>query len=401
MKAVIDRDLLIKALKMIGAAVPARSSLPCLMHTHLEFVEPGTVIVGATDLEWYVRVHVGARVEAPGETTLPYRHLSALIPTFPGNELTMVGIDPEKPIPSGIHRESGPIEVEISQGDRAATLKAGDPHEYPVYNPDLGGDASAFDPAFFGPFIESIVYATATDESRPVLTGVFINMQEGVLSMAAADGFRAAMDERRIDGLDLLGKVIIKGHHMAAIAKYLAHEVHPVEVRIDPHAAKVSFSMMGGAGDHAGLSGIDVISQAIEGSFVNVKQIANTGCKTWITLDRAGLLGAVKAAMVIARLEANSIHVRFSGDRAWLTAEALETGDISIPVPCEVQGEVEEPGALALNGVFFQDALTALTCHKVRIGYVSPSRPVLLVPGDGDKQCKYQAVIMPMFVRGG
>lgn len=395
MKATVKTNLLLKALKIVSAAVPRQTTLPILNNVRIEALEQGVLCLSTTDLEQYIRCEIEAEVKESGETALPFRLFSSIVETYPSGELVLSGEIPEDA--QDTIRVASPVEVEISQGDRCATLKAADVNEFPIYDPDLGGEAvkGYLSPAVLAGLIRGTAYAAATDESRPTLTGVYVEItaETEIVSFGAADGFRAAMMQEKVDDLDLSGSCLIRAGHLIALAKYLGEEAHPVEVKIG--STRAMFSLAGGAGEHEGVLGIEVIMQLVEGKHIDLEKIVPR-CDCHVTYDRRELLSACKAAKAIAQLAADQVTFRVTEERTWLSAQAVDTGDTSIPVSCQVSGEIPDPNVLALNVAFVIDALAGVQGPEVVLGFASSARPALFLP---ESRENYKAIIMPMAVR--
>lgn len=414
-----------KALKIVRGGVAGRhTTLPILTMVHLS-CRPGKAILSTTDLEVHVHVETKADVAEAGDVTVPFSLFSALVGVLPGDaqiELVVphtgergrltkaaqeagvkaVGVGSE-----GIHGRWTGFDLEVKAGDRSAKLKTADPTDFPLIEA-LEGDAVTgyLDPGTLRQMIEQTAYAAAREDSRPILTGVILQASPndegdgGYLELGAADGFRLALSVQALECLEIGAvRVVIPAKHLADLSKHLADETEPVQVGIG--ASQVMFDLSGDAGPNAGqIFNIRMLSQLVEGTPPNLKQIIPPSCAWWMTLDKAELAAALNAVEVIAGLQGNAITLTVeSAERVRMYTHDIEAGEIDIPVAVLANtGTLPEPDdrQIGLNVQFLSEAIAGVPDDRVRFGYNGPTRPFLVQGAEGES---YRAVIMPMTVR--
>jgi DNA polymerase-3 subunit beta len=424
-KARIEKDTLIEALKVIGGAVAKRGVLEATRFVLLEATAPDTIRLSATDLEHHASCEAAAQVEEAGDVLVPFSLFLDVVSTFPDGGLDLLALYAG---PRGKFTEAGlaalPTEAErkdarlgglggrwcgsdfeIVQGDRSASLKAHDPTNFPL-SPDMA-DAQTrgcVDPGVLTAMIRRSAYAAATSESRPILTGVVFRAvaaqekgEAGTISLGAADGFRLGLTQGDLADLAINAVCIIPAGVLSDVQKQLAHEEHPVEIVINDNQA--TFLLAGGAGRNQDrIFNIQHSVQLIEGTPINLKQIIPPTCACWITFDRAALEAALRSAHVIARMGAGSqVKVIVGSAGVTVYAHEIEVGETEIPVPGEVENDLDpEDGAFSINVAFVLEALQAVDTDTIRLGYNGPGKPVLFTLAERDL---YQAMVMPMVAR--
>ena len=171
MKVSCLQENLAKGLSIVGRAVASRSTLPVLSNVMLA-TDNGRLKLSATNLELGINCWVGAKVEDEGATTVPARLLTDFVNSLP----------PEQ------------IDVELSVRTQTlnarcarfeANIKGIDAQEFPII-PTLedGESAIRLEPEDLRHMIDQVVFAAATDESRPILTGVLARFDGERLTMA-------------------------------------------------------------------------------------------------------------------------------------------------------------------------------------------------------------------------
>jgi DNA polymerase-3 subunit beta len=253
-----------------------------------------------------------------------------------------------------------------------------------------GGDNLHVEADTFRQMIEQVVFAAATDESRPILTGVLAQFHQGGLTMAAADGFRLSVSSADVGAdLDEASTVIIPARALAELNRVSADQQDPIELVITPSRNQILFH----------LANTDLVSQLIEGNFPDYNQIVPKEHTTRTLVSTEELLKAVKVAFLFARDAANIIRLRIvPGDdltpgQMVVTGTSAEFGDNVSELDATIEGEGIE---VAFNARYMIDALSVVGTPEVALETSTPSSPGVIRPvGDG---ADFLCVIMPMHI---
>jgi DNA polymerase-3 subunit beta len=395
MQASCLQENLSKGLSIISRAVATRPTLPVLSHVLLS-TEQSQIKLAATDLELFIVCWIGAKVEQPGATTVPARLLTDLVNSLPPERIDLRLTDQT---------------LHLSCARNEADIKGIDAQEFPLI-PTVESDASggvpetSLDPELLRQMISQVVFAAATDESRPILTGVLTRFEEDTLTMATADGFRLSVRSAQLPAPAPQSiSAVIPAKALSELARIGANEQEPISMYITPSRSQVLFHLQGStSADEASRSstsvfGIDLVSQLIEGNFPNYQQIVPKSHTTRTILNTEEFLKACRTANIFARSEANVIHVsvepgaELSMGRVEITASSAEMGDSVIDLDASVEGE---PVTIAFNARFLMDALSVMDSAQVALETSTSSSPGMLKPlGSED----FVHVIMPMHIR--
>jgi len=140
----------------------------------------GQLKLTATNTEISISTWIGAQIEGEGAVTVPARMLTDFVNSLPGQTVQ-------------IDFQTDPVGVVVTCDKFTATINGISAEEFPPI-PTVEGGASVSIPAdSFRGALERVVFAAATDDSRPVLTGVKVELAEDTFTLAAADGFRLAV----------------------------------------------------------------------------------------------------------------------------------------------------------------------------------------------------------------
>jgi DNA polymerase-3 subunit beta len=175
-----------RALSIVGRAVATRSTLPVLSNILLA-TENGRLKLSATNLEIGITCWIGAKVDEGGAVTVPARTLVDLVGVLPDERVDMSLDD---------HTQT----LNLKCGRFTGNLRGIDASEFPAFPSVDDANVARIDPEVLRSAINQVVFAAraATEESRPILTGVFAQFANdssgvGQVTLAAADGFRLAV----------------------------------------------------------------------------------------------------------------------------------------------------------------------------------------------------------------
>lgn len=177
MKVSCLQENLAKGLSIVSRAVASRSTtLPVLANVMLS-TDSGRLKLSATNLEIGINTWVGAKVDEEGAITVPARTFSDLVNTLPPELIEME---------LSVRTQT----LHLHCGRSEANIKGIDAQTFPLIPTPEGVGQILIDPENLTKMIHQVAFAAATDESRPMLTGVLAKFDQDQLTMAAADGFR-------------------------------------------------------------------------------------------------------------------------------------------------------------------------------------------------------------------
>ncbi len=371
------QENLAKGLSIVGRAVASRSTLPVLSNVLLA-TDNGQIKLSATNLEIGINCWVGAKIEQEGAITVPARLLADFINSLP----------PER-IDLKLDENTQTLNLRCARFE--SNIKGIDAQEFPIV-PTATDNANAIrlDPTSLRQMIDQVVFAAATDESRPILTGVLMQFDEDHMIMAAADGFRLSVKTAALNqNMGDLTDVIIPSRALVELSRISGEQDQPVEVVITPARKQILFH----------LHDIDLVSQLIEGKFPDYTQIIPKSFSTRSVLETASFLKAVRVSHLFARDSANIVKLEIvpSGDelmngRVTLVATSAELGDNVADIDASIEGNNIE---IAFNAKYLIDVLSVVDSPQVILETTASSSPgVIRSLGDD----KFTHVIMPMHI---
>ena len=148
-----------------------------------------------------------------------------------------------------------------------------------------------------------MVFAAATDDSRPVLTGVDAVLEENQLTLAAADGFRLAVHHTAVkEKVPERTEIIIPARALGELDRLLAEEEDPVEMTLNTTKTQVLFR----------LKTIELVAQLIQGTFPNYSQLIPQSYASRAVVDVSEFLREARIASIFARDGSGIIRLQFA-----------------------------------------------------------------------------------------
>jgi DNA polymerase III subunit beta len=376
MKITCKQTDLNRGLSIVSHAVSSRSTLPILANILLT-TENGCLKLSATNLEMGISHLIDADILEEGATTIPAKTFIDLVNSLRQGEVTLT-----------IEAES--FDMNIKSPGSNANIKGMDPTEYPLL-PTVEGSESpiSFDAAVLKEIIAQSSIAAATDDSRPVLTGIHVESLDGnEVAFSAADAFRLTHTIMQFPEVESeIPAIIIPVKTMQELARILPSD-GDVQMFVTTNRSQVLFHT----------KDVDLVSRLIEGTFPNIKAAIPKEYTTRVVVETKEFLAAVKTVMPFARDSSNitRIKVRNANDEAsqsatvTLESTAEDVGNNITTINATVNGPDQE---IIFNVKYLTDVLNVLDTPEVALEIINAAKPGVIKPVDASS---YTYIIMPM-----
>jgi DNA polymerase III subunit beta len=374
MKLTVLQENLARGLSTVAKAVSPRSTLPVLANVLIASDE-GRLRLSATNLEMGITCWIPARIEEEGSTTVPARTFSDLVSTLPGDQV-LLKLDPPTQT------------LNVRGGTSTNDIKCIDAQEFPPMPvPDFDG-AVQINVGDFREMIHQVAFAASSDEARPVLMGVLVQVDKDKLTMAAADGFRLSVRKAVLSTPSPAPiSAIVPAQALKELARVATDTEEPIYMVMPKGRGQVVFRV----------KDVEVVSQLIDGTFPDFQQIIPRSYKSRTLVSTSSLLKACKQAEIFAREGSNvarfnikSAQSEMQPSEVEISATSEETGKNETIVEATVDGT----GLLiAFNVKFLREALEVIRTPNVALETSAPNAPGVVRPV-GDDQ--FLHVIMPM-----
>ena len=378
------QENLSKGLATVGRAVATRTTLPITQNVLLA-TEGGRLKLSATNLEIAITTWIGAMVEEEGSITVPARLLTEFVASLP-SERTDIVMTPK------------PKTLQLTCARSEARINGTDAEEFPPIPKVEDGLAVKIDAQAFKMAIAQVVFAAATEESRPVLTGVKVELEGDRFTLAAADGFRLAVHRGRlVEPVVEPISIILPARTLNELNRFLGDQDGAVEMTVTPARGQVLFK----------LENVELVSQLIQGTFPSYSQLIPQSYQTRTIIDLQEFLRASRSASIFARDGSGIIKLQMTPgpDDAPSAGAASRPGKVIISAKAEEMGDNQDEldtviegdeSKIAFNSKYLLDVLSVMERGEVALETSTPSSPGVFKPIGSDS---YVHVVMPMFVQ--
>lgn len=376
MQVAVLQDSLAKGLSNVRRAVASRPTNPVLRNILLQ-TDNGRLKLAATDLEIGITSWIGAKIDEEGAITIPASTFADLVGTLPPDQIHM-SLDVETKT------------LKLKCGATTANIKGIDSEDFPIM-PEMGEKAgTSVAPDTIHDMIEQTAFAAATDNSRPILTGVLTKFEENMLTMAAADGFRLAVRTTELaNEVEEATTLIIPAKALNEVARISADSEGDISLTAPDGRNQVIFQS----------DNVQIVSQLVDGSFPAYEQIIPRNHTTRSIVYTSELLRACRRAEIFARESANTVRVQINPGESEIKpgtlivrATSQETGDNEVEISAAIEGETME---IAFNVRYMIDILNVIDTEQVALETNNASSPGVMKPVGVEG---YTYVIMPMHI---
>jgi DNA polymerase-3 subunit beta len=373
MKVTVLQENLARGLSTVSRAVSPRSTLPVLANI-LIATDEGRMRLSATNLEMGITCWIGAKIEEEGSTTVPSRTFSDLVGTMPDPQVSL-------------NLDTRTQTLNVRSGASTNDIKCIDAQEFPPLPVPDFDNAIQINVSDFKEMIQQVAFAASTDEARPVLMGVLVNVDKDTVTMAAADGFRLSVRKATLSTpVSQPVSAIIPARALSELARIAADGEQMIQMVLPKGRGQVVFRV----------KDAELVSQLIDGTFPDYQQIIPRSHKSRTLVSTASLLKACKQAEIFAREGSNVVrlNIKNSGElqpgEVEISAHSEETGSNETIVEASVDGV---PLLIAFNVKFLREVLEVVKTPNVAIETSAANAPGVVRPV-GDEH--FLHVIMPM-----
>lgn len=362
MKLQVTQENLSKALSNVAKiAMANRNPLPILNNVLIKTID-GRLSLSATNLEIAITEKIGSKVKEQGAITVPARLMQEYIASLPSGVLDL---------------ELDDAKLHISTDQYRSTINGVVADEFPSF-PELAESVSWTIPTKeCKKGLQQVVFAASNDESRPVLTGVFMHTSGGVLYAVATDSYRLA--EKALMKTSQEISLLVPADAMQELLRILPDSVESVSVTADNQ--QVLFK----AGD------IELVTRLIDATYPDYKKLIPKTYSTTATLPRDEIVSITKVSSLFARESAGSItlHVDDIDKVVSINSIASQLGENSSKASADVEGS----GEVTLNSRYLLDALSAIGTKEVTIGFNGKLEPFVITSKEAPGQTY---LVMPL-----
>lgn len=359
----VERSALLDAVTHLQRIVGAKTSMPVLEGILIS-AEQGKITLISYNLEMGMKKEIYAKCDEEGDIVISARLLADILRRMNGIQ---VEISADERL--NCHIKSGEATFDI------IGMAATDFPEMPSVNE---GTQITLSSDLFSEMVKGTCFAAAQNEgAKPILTGINISIENGVIQFVGIDGYRLAIRREKTDVYENIS-FTIANRSLGEVVKLIDEETENVEMYIAPRL--ICFN----------INGYTFISRLLEGEFVNYKKTIPSEHTQSVTVNTRDLINTIeRVSLLISESFSTPVRCYFNEHSAVFTS-ATSMGRATETFNTELEGAAFEIG---LNSRYLLEALKATDTEKIKILFNGSNAGVVILPVDSDE---FTYMIMPM-----
>ena len=370
MRFIVERDALADGVMWVSRSLSARPIMPVLLGVLINADKKGVHLSGY-DLETSGKAEVIADVKEEGTVLVSGKLLSDIARALPNKPVTF-SLDGNR--------------VSVISGSAKFALPTLSVSDYPNL-PELPSETGRLSGDLFAEAVGQVAIAAGKDDSLPVLTGVYVEIEENKLILAATDRYRLAVRELNWDAPRASAAALIRARTLNEAAKSLAG-VKSVSIALA--AATATERLIGFASE-----GKVMTSRMLDGTFPPYRHLLPSERSATAVVEVAPFVDSVRRVALVAD---KTVPLRLAFNPGALTLEAGVGDDAQATEELEIAFDGEAL-SIAFNPTFLLDGLAAVNSAYVEIAFTGGSKPAVLSgksSADGESDFSYRYLLMPM-----
>ena len=362
MKLQVTQENLSKALNNVARiAMANKNSLPILNNVLIKTTN-NRLSLSATNLEVAITENIGSKIQTEGSITIPARLTQEYVSSLPSGVLNL---------------ELNEHKLSISAEQYNCTINGVIADEFPEVPQITDGIELSMPLVACKKGLQQVVFAASNDETRPVLTGIFLHTSGDYLYAAATDSYRLAEKKLLKTSQDI--SLLIPASALQELLRILPDSIDNIDVFADNQ------QVMFRAGD------IELVTRLIDAKYPDYRKLIPETFSTSASVSRDEFITITKVSSLFARESAGSITIKVDEEtkKISITSIASQLGENTSSADANIVGS----GEVTLNSRYLLDALNSLSAKDVTFSFNGKLDPCVITSDEAPDQ-KY--LVMPL-----
>lgn len=374
MKFVISSTDLLNHLQAISRVISTKNTLP-ILDNFLFKLQDNELVITASDLESTLTTRMELdNISGEGIIAIPARILNDTLKEFP-----------EQPLTFEISADDYSVVITTENGKFTIVGQNGE--EFPQ-NPVLKDDIKLtvqMNAEILLQGISKTIFATADDELRPVMNGIYLDFSSDDMTFVASDAHKLVRYKRLDITTEAESSFILPKKPASLLRNILAREKGDVIIEFDDKNALFT------------LADYTLVSRLVEGNYPNYSSVIPADNPNKLTMDRLDIINSLRRVSVFSSQASNLVKLDLGANQLTVSAQDI---DFSISayekLQCQYEGEEMEIG---FKSTFLIEILNNLTSREVVMELSDPSRAGLLFPVEKENDDEdLLMLLMPMMI---
>ena len=376
MKFTINRPAFINQLNNVLRAISSKPTIPILTGLKMVVTDHSVILTGS-DADITIESTLdasdssyGLSIEEPGAIVLPARFFNEVIKKLPDKQAT-------------IEVFNG-LQVRITSGTAEFTINGQDANNYP-HLPEVESENTVeLASDMLREVIDQTRIAVSKQESRPILTGIHVTLNNGILTAVATDSHRLA--QRKVELPETADRdfdIVLPGASMTELAKMIADEKDGVKMQITENQALFIFG------------NTHFYSRLLEGNYPETSRLIPESSDTRLEITASDLLASIERASLLSHESRNNVvklSVNPENKIATVSGTSADVGNVEEEINADQI--VGNPLEISFNPDYMRDALKSFGQTKILISFTTALRPFTLVPTE--EKANFVQLITPV-----
>ncbi|MFD2998789.1 DNA polymerase III subunit beta [Pontibacter toksunensis] len=370
MKFIVSSSALLKQLSSINGVVTNNPVVPILENFLFE-INNSTLTITASDLETSMITELPVEAKENGRIAAPAKILLETLKNLP-----------DQPVTFTIDEETYTIEISSSNG--RYKLSGENATDFPRVPVVQGANAIDIPSNVLARAINKTIFAVSSDELRPAMTGIFVQLRHDNVTFVATDGHRLLRYRRTDVATTQEASLIIPRKAFTLLKSTLPSEA--VAVRMEFNQSNAFFSF----------DNIRMICRLIDERYPDYENVIPVQNPNKLVIDRQDLLSSVKRISIYSNKTTHQIRLKLNGSELQVSAEDLDfSNEANERLACQYEGEDMEIG---FNAKFLMEMLNNLDSDEITFELSTPNRAGLLMPIVNEDSENVLMLVMPVML---
>ena len=366
MKFKCSQQSLSKALNIVSKAVSTKTTIPILKGILLNITSDGSLILSASDLDLSIEKKIkDVEVIEEGSVVVLAKLFTDIIRKLPNEEVLIeLGEDQN---------------IIIKTSTSEFNILGISPDEFPKIGEIEEEERLVFGKNILKEMIRKSAFSASIDDSKGIIIGVLIELEENYTNMVALDGFRMAVIREEMKNKENK-KIVISAKILSEISKMLSDIESEEDINLILGKNKAVLN----------LENIKIVIRLLEGEFIKYKDILPTEQTCKAIVNKENLYESMERASLLSREGKNNL-IRFKIDENLLTITSRsEEGNVREEIIVRKEGSDVEIG---FNSKYVMDVLKAIDDEEVVLEMVSSVKPCVIKPTEGNS---FEYLVLPV-----
>ncbi|MBP3944182.1 DNA polymerase III subunit beta [Sphingobacteriaceae bacterium WQ 2009] len=370
MRFIVSTSILLKQLQAINGASSSSTVLPILENFLFE-INDNTLTISATDLQTSMVTSLPIESKENGRVAMPSKILIETLKTLP-----------DQPVAFSIDMNT--MAIEISAGDGKYKLSGENAEDFPKI-PVVDNSSTIHIPApVLAEAINKTIFAVSTDELRPAMSGVLVQLAEQSITFVSTDAHKLVRYSRTDIGAEKATSFILPKKALSLLKSSLPSE--DITVTIEYNATNAFFTF----------GNIHLICRLIDERYPDYEAVIPQVNPNKLTVERQLFLNTLRRVVIFANKTTHQVRLKISGSELHISAEDLDfSNEAHERLSCQFEGTDMEIG---FNAKFLVEMLNNLNAEEVVIEMSTPNRAGLLLPAVSEEHEDILMLVMPVML---